>query len=540
MPLRLFCLLSLFLCCAFARAADAPVVVVLANSDDPDSLAVARHYVKARALPEENIIALPLPLTEQITWREFVVTLHRPLQAELVKRGWIDAIAMDLEDDVGRRKLAVSNLHVAALVICRGVPLRIAHDAELAEKTAKSPVVPSAMQTNAASVDSELALLAAVDVPINGFVPNPLFANTDPDGPAKARIIPVGRLDGPTAADARALVDRAIRAEREGLVGRAYVDIGGPHAQGDNWLRETADELTKLGFAPDVDTAKTTFAASARFDAPVFYFGWYDRSISGPLKDPAFRFPVGAVAMHIHSFSATTLRNGNGPWVPSLVARGVTLTVGNVNEPFLQFTHQPQRLLRALAAGRPAGEAALESLNALSWQAILIGDPLYRPFTVSFDDQWRRLDETEAAQASYLYLRKINLLDAEGFALKAKSQAWAALRKSPSLPVVLDLARRQLETRDRRGTRQTLAIISGLPNWRTQDVGLIASGARLLVEAEEAAEAVAWYKRLLDDKKLGQPVRVALLAEAQAAARAALDFTQAGRWEAELKGPPAP
>ncbi len=531
---RLSWLFAVLVLSARLPAGDVPVVAILANSDDPDSMRVARHYAVARSLPLESIIALPLPLTEQITWSEFVLTLHRPLQAELVRRGWIDAITMDLEDAVGRRKLAVSHVRLDALVVCRGVPLKIARDNELAEKTATPKVLPGNLQTNEASVDAELTLLAIGDLPINGFVPNPLFASTDPDAAAKAFIIPVGRLDGPTADDAMALVDNAIKAERTGLIGRAYIDIGGPFAQGDGWLRETADELTKLGFAPDIDTDKSTLSVTARFDQPVFYFGWYDGAISGPMKDPDFRFPVGAIAMHIHSFSATTLRNGNGPWVPSLVARGVTLTCGNVNEPYLQFTHQPQRLVRSLAAGRPAGVAALESLSVLGWQAVLIGDPLYQPFKVSFEQQWAQLVSLPAFQVPYVYLRKINLLDAKEHSTQAQSQAWAALRKSASMAIVLDLAKRQLATKDKRGARQTLAIIGSLSNWRPKDFGMIAAGARLLVEADDAAGAVKWYRRLLEDRKLSQPARISLLPEAQQAARSAMDFTQSGRWESEL------
>lgn len=516
-------------------AAAAPAVAILANSDDPDSLTVARHYAKARELSEDNIIALPMPLNEEISWGEFVLTIHRPLQAELVRRKWIDAIPMDLEDAAGRRKLAVNDVPLAALVVCRGVPLKIADDKALGERTAGTVAgAPQQFQTNAAAVDSELALIALPDLPINGFVPNPVYAKPEPGAASRARIIPVGRLDGPTVEQACALVDNALKAEREGLFGRAYVDIGGPHAQGDNWLRECAVELTKIGFAPQVDSERDTLAAGDRFDAPVLYFGWYTGSVNGPMRDPKFRFPAGAIAMHIHSFSASNMRNGNGPWAPAMVARGVTLTVGNVYEPYLQFTHQPQRLVAALASGLPAGEAALSSVNALSWQALLVGDPLYRPFKVSLDEQWARADSLPASQASYLYLRKINQLEADGLGIKARSQAFAALRRSPSLPVVLELARFQIAADDKLAAQRTLAIIGGLRVWNPDDAPLIASAARLMADAGAAAEGVKWFKRLLDDKNIPSDMRRRLLVFARDTARTALDFVQAGRWEEEL------
>ena len=37
------------------------------------------------------------------------------------------------------------------------------------------------------------------------------------------------------------------------------------------------------------------------------YFGWYDWNVSGPFLNPRFRFRKGAVAMHLHSFSAEQL-----------------------------------------------------------------------------------------------------------------------------------------------------------------------------------------------------------------------------------------
>ena len=45
--------------------------------------------------------------------------------------------------------------------------------------------------------------------------------------------------------------------------------------------------------------------------------------------------------------------------------------------------------MRALSRGQTLGEAAYYALPALSWQAVVIGDPLYRPFLVSLEDQER-------------------------------------------------------------------------------------------------------------------------------------------------------
>ena len=100
-------------------------VVLVTNRADPDSQRIAEHYALRRGVQVENIISLEMPKKETITWREFVLTVWRPLQDELVNRGWIDSVAMSLHDEYGRRKMAFSWHMMSYLIVCRGVPLRI-------------------------------------------------------------------------------------------------------------------------------------------------------------------------------------------------------------------------------------------------------------------------------------------------------------------------------------------------------------------------------------------------------------------------------
>lgn len=354
-------------------------VIVVANSASAESLEVANRYIEARGIPKENIIALSTSQEETITWREFVDSIWIPLEDQLVARKWIDGVPMKLRDAADRKKYFVSGHRIAFLVTCRGIPLRIKHEPAL-YKSVPPQTDNAFFRTNAGAVDGELALLAEPNHEINGYVRNPLFDDDRPPKAELARVIKVARLDGPTVEDAISLCDRAIEAERTGLIGRAYVDVGGIHPDGDRWLNAAADQLVALGFETTVDRASTTFPATAVFESPVLYFGWYAPSLNGPFAVPGFRFPAGAIAMHIHSFSAATLRNPQTGWCGPLIARGVTATVGNVYEPYLQLTHRPDLLLRALARGENFGDAACYAQPALSWQVIAIGDPLYRPF----------------------------------------------------------------------------------------------------------------------------------------------------------------
>lgn len=508
-------------------------VILLANRDDPDSVRIAQHYAEARGVPAANILALGMPLTETISWSEFVTAIWQPLQDELVRRRWIEAIPMALTDAVGRRKHAFSGHHLSYLVVCRGVPLRIRHDPALYRP--HPPLTDNPFfQTNAAAVDSELSLLAVNESPINAFLVNPLYRRDRPAAGEPAQVVKVSRLDGPTAADAGALVDRALAAERTGLLGRAYVDLGGPHPDGDRWLQAVAAQLRELGFDPDVDAAPGTRPATARSDAPALYFGWYAENLNGPFALPGFRFPAGAVAVHLHSGSATTLRSATAGWSGPLVARGVTATVGNVFEPYLQLLHRPDLLLRALARGDTFGDAAYYAEPVLSWQAIAIGDPLYRPFPGSFDQQWKRRAGLPPGLADYAVLRKMHLLEAAHQPAQALAVLQAGEKEHPSLALGWELSRQRERAGDRAGAIAELAGAIPAGALAPDEWALAQAAAAELQRLGAPAQAVHLYGHLLADPALPPELREPWLRDARAAALAAGEAEQATAWAREL------
>ncbi len=513
--------------------------VVLANSEDPDSLRIAQHYLEARGVPAANLVALKMPLAETIGWREFIATIWQPLLDRLVPAGWVDAVPMNATDALGRKKYAPYAHRIAALVVCRGVPLRIEHApeffAEVIPLTARGE-----FRTNAGAVDSELSLLALPNYAINAFVPNPLFNNERPTTFELGQVVKVGRLDGPTVGEANALVDRALEAERTGLLGRAYVDIANRDNLGDPWLEAAAKQLAELGYDTAVDRDNATMPEAARIDAPAFYFGWYTGGVGGPFLLPGFRFPPGAIALHIHSFSASTLRQTNGGWAGPFVARGVTATFGNVHEPYLQFTHQPHLFLRALARGATLAEAAYFSINALSWMGVLIGDPLYRPFLVPLEAQLERPDRLPPRLAGYAVLRKMRRLEAERRPEEATALAIAAQRQSPSLAVAVALARRLRDGGDHDGAGNALGLAPLLTQFEADEWALAREAAMLLGECGRAGRALVVWRTLLATPTLPAGLKIAWLPDAAAAARAARNPEQSLAWQRELAELTAP
>jgi uncharacterized protein (TIGR03790 family) len=509
-------------------------VVLLANSDDPDSLRIANHYAAVRGVPRQNLIVLPMPAAESISWREFLDSVWTPLLAELVRGQWIDAIPMTTTDGIGRLKHAPYGHRIAALVVCRGVPLKIAHDPAL--YTDALPYTSrNEFRTNAGAVDAELSLLALPNYPINAFVPNPLFQNESPTKFEEAQIVRVARLDGPTANDALALVDRAVAAERSGLLGRAYVDISNRDPVGNGWLEAVDRQLQDLGFDRSVDREPATMPATARFDAPALYFGWYSGSVDGPFLLPGFQFPPGAIALHIHSYSAVSLRSATSGWTAPLVARGVTATVGNVNEPYLELTHRPHLLLRSLAKGRTLVEAAYFSLRAVSWQAILIGDPLYRPFAVPLETQLGNLAGLPPALAGYAVLRRMNELDERGRQTEATALLARTQREAPGLAVGLALAQRLSAAGDADAAANALGFVPLLKIFPADQWALVREAARLIEASGRPGRALEVWRTLLDTADLPPALRLGWLREARATAIAAGDAAQGAAWQTELE-----
>lgn len=403
-------------------------VIVLANESQADSVALARYYMEKRGIPEENLVALPMPTKETITWPVFVESVFNPLRTELVQRDRIRAVLTGTgrKDRLGRVPGSFFGHDIDFLVVVKGVPLRVAESSELLEAEPVGADLRTEFRTNRGALDAELALLAVDETPAIAFVPNPYFQQRPAPLQARRAIIRVARLDGPDFASARALVDRALEAETLGLRGRAYIDRGGPHPRGNEWLTENEALISKLGYSLTVDDAGPLLEETQRFDAPALYFGWWRPHPEGAVGLEDVRFPPGAVGIHIHSFSANTIRVKKSRWVGPLVDKGITATVGNVWEPYLELTHQTSLFLEALAEGDTVGEAAFYALRVLSWQAILIGDPLYRPFAVSLEEQMERIESGGIEPLDdYVIIRKMNLLvqedrDSEALALGAR------------------------------------------------------------------------------------------------------------------------
>jgi uncharacterized protein (TIGR03790 family) len=300
------------------------------------------------------------------------------------------------------------------------MPLRILEDSTLTERGSEH--VRPELRRNGAAVDSELALLPEIEqkLHITGPLKNPLYAATNLAWfhPTNG-VLMVARLDGPNPEVARGLVDKALEGEKTGLWGRVYFDlrkITDPgYKAGDDMLMAASEVSRRLGFETVVDTEASTFSSAFPMSQIAFYAGWYSENADGPFTMPNVEFMPGAFAYHLHSYSANTLRSASRYWVGPLLAKGVTVTMGTIDEPYLSGTPDMSVFTpRFLMGGFSFGEAAYACQAVLSWQTTVVGDPLYRPFRKSADALGHELEQEKSKLVEWYYLRVLDINQVNG------------------------------------------------------------------------------------------------------------------------------
>ena len=198
------------------------------------------------------------------------------------------------------------------------------------------------------------------------------------------------RLPGPNLALLKRLIDQAMEVEAKGLQGKVYVDARGikydpktgdagfGYGGYDESLREMAKLLEKDAKLSVVLDDKPDLFAPYSCDDCALYCGWYSHA----RYVPCCRFAPGAVAYHIASSEAVTLRDPQAPyWCPNLLQDGVIATLGPVSEPYTIGFPKPAEFFGFLATGEyTLVECYWKTSLFASWMTVLVGDPLYNPY----------------------------------------------------------------------------------------------------------------------------------------------------------------
>jgi len=354
-------------------------VLIVYNSTQPDSLEVAEHYRVARGIPTANMCAISSADVNDVQGVANYQTIVRdPVRACINTLG------------------AANILYVVMSYL---TPYKYFPQVPGTGPYALDSFVSDVFDRYTTQLFTQSptgvhGYYADVQAKGNFFPPFVSLA-TYRVAPKATQIYSVFRLDGPTKEIAKGLVTRAIQAEiNGGVTGRACFDLqadyGSPAflfypdsgSSTGNWdLLRASDTAAKLGFTKTTDTNEAEFGegsvppCTVNPDQTSFFAGWYSLQT---YRD-AFVWAPGSVGYHMESLGAYNLRAGQY-WVPQALTRGITVTNGAIEEPFLQGLPRAAGVYRDLLVGANAGDAFLRNTRWLKWRVLNVGDPLYRPF----------------------------------------------------------------------------------------------------------------------------------------------------------------
>lgn len=355
-----------------ARAQSPENILLVLNESSPVSLEIGQYYAQKRGIPAQNILRIRTTLGDEISRDDFGLQIERPIAAWLSQN-----FAQD---------------RILYIVLTKGMPLRVQGT--------------SGANGTTASVDSELTLLysklVGAQVPVAGPFNNPYFLSDAPITRASQfshetfDIYLVSRLDGYTGADIRGLIDRGFAPSKEGKV--LLDQRGSANDKGDGWLKAAADWMAANSFKDRVvlDSGSTVLKDQT---GVLGYYSWGSNDPAIRIRHFNLGFVPGALAGMFVSSDGRTFDEPPadwqvGPWddksakfagspqsmAGDLIRDGITGIAAHVSEPYLEATVRPNILFAAYLSGFNLVESYYLAMPYLSWQTIVIGDPLCAPF----------------------------------------------------------------------------------------------------------------------------------------------------------------
>jgi uncharacterized protein (TIGR03790 family) len=383
-------------------------ILVIANRNAAKSIGLAKYYMKSRNIPETNLLQLWMTDKEVCSREEYekkvIPRVRKYLHEKDPKRRikcLVTMYGMPLKinppEMTPAEKKQVENLRKQQ----KGLSdkLKTLNAKEKAQKqriqkdmqTLKKQIDEITKTNYRAALDSELALVLRDDYPLSGWIPNPFFLGFKNQNLSKENVLLVSRLDGPSDQIVKRVIDDGLNAEKNGLKGVAYFDARWPRQDQqkdqkpkvdysfyDKSIYLAADQVKKSKRMQVVVNDKSELFKPDECPEAALYCGWY--SLGKYVA--AFKWRPGSIGYHIASSECSTLKSQNSQvWCKRMLEEGVAATLGPTSEPYVQAFPIPEIFFATLLDGRlTLAECYALSLPFLSWQMVLIGDPLYRPF----------------------------------------------------------------------------------------------------------------------------------------------------------------
>ncbi|HEV7928013.1 MAG TPA: TIGR03790 family protein [Verrucomicrobiae bacterium] len=379
-----------------ARKRSPDEVLLVVNDNSPISKAIAEDYARKRHV--KNIVAVYCQDSalstdnETITLAAYTQSIESPIRAYLA-----------------------THKNMEFIVLTKGIPIRILGAAlGSCDEHNREP----ASVRGHPSVDSYLAALDYTNLPhtiiiditgsgaIGCAISNRYWNATTPFSHARFGGYLVTRLDGYTEADARALVSRALQAERGIAHGKVLLDVQPAFGLGDeatqpapirekiilresDWsefnadMRHAHDVLAKRGLPDELDLTESFVGQRSNL---LGYFSW--GSNDPKFSEQAYQtllFAPGSLSDTAVSTSARTFlaTQGGQSLLVDLIAHGLTCGKGYVDEPLLQAIASPTIALDRYTSGYTMAESFYAASHFVAWEDIVVGDPLCCPYAQS-------------------------------------------------------------------------------------------------------------------------------------------------------------
>jgi uncharacterized protein (TIGR03790 family) len=396
--------LLMLICSGKGLALESGEILVIANRQISASKRIAEYYCKKRKIPNKNIIYLALghnPI-ETISRDDYEKSLALPIRRQLQGRfpGEIRCLVTtygipvkagsqgpvpgkgrkinEFKGLLSKEKQRLEQLKQNSALDRQQVSIQ---KKQLNHKISQIQGEISRLSGHEthASVDSELSMLLFQSYDLYRWQPNMLRGQVPG---LNFKTLMVSRLDGPDEKIVKNLIDKALTAEKTGLKGNAYIDSRGIvkkdlYGYFDQSLRDLGAFIRSNTKMPIKTEQTGKLFQPGNCPQTAVYCGWY----SVRKYVDAFDFVDGAIGFHIASYEAQKLRDpGSSTWCAAMLRDGITATLGAVDEPYLHSFPQPKEFFTELFRGSCLVEAYYRTKPFNSWQLVLIGDPLYRPF----------------------------------------------------------------------------------------------------------------------------------------------------------------
>lgn len=360
--LAVACGFTAFLACGHLAAQGPANVLVVINDNSSLSREIGEYYARRRGIPASNVCRIRTSPAEEIARPDYNRDIAAPIVAFL-----------------RQNKLVESILYI---VTTAGVPLRV------------SRISGNDTTTDGAAVDSELTLLYA-DMhsgrahSLPGSLPSPYFGKRDVKfSHPQVPMYLVTRLAAYDFDGVKGIIDRSLQATNRG---KFVIDLrSSSDEDGNNWLRNAAILLPKERTILD-ESAKVLYDQTD----VIGYAAWGSNDRNRKKRFVGFRWLPGAIMTEYVSTNGRTFVRPPDNWnisdwnsqklwfagspqsmTADYILEGATGASGHVSEPFLSMNPRPDFLLPAYYQGRNLAESYYLAIRALSWQNIVIGDPL--------------------------------------------------------------------------------------------------------------------------------------------------------------------